>query len=155
MFKELRRKDRQIDFTESVRILNEGIYGVLSTIGEDGYPYGVPVSYVYKDDGIFFHCALEGKKIENFKYNDKVSFCVVGKTEILSRKFSMAYESVILFGRIKEVEGKQKEDALYELIKKYSNEYIKEGIEYIKKDMHKTKVFKIEIEYICGKGRRC
>ncbi|SKA79473.1 hypothetical protein SAMN05443428_10371 [Caloramator quimbayensis] len=155
MFKELRRKDREIDIDECIRILKEGIYGVLSTIGEDGYSYGVPVSYVYKENSILFHCATEGKKLENFKYNDRVSFCVVGQTEILSKKFSMAYESVIVFGRIKEVYGEQKEDALYELIKKYSNDYIKEGFEYVKKDMNKTKVFKIDIEHISGKRRRC
>ncbi|QCX34248.1 pyridoxamine 5'-phosphate oxidase family protein [Caloramator sp. E03] len=154
MFRELRRKDRKMEENESKIILSEGIFGVLSTIGEDGYPYGVPVNYVYKEGNIFFHSAVEGKKIDNFKFNNKVSFCVVGKADIISKKFSMAYESVIVFGRVKELEEKEKEEALFELIKKYCNDYINEGAEYIEKAKNKTKVFKIEIEHISGKKRK-
>lgn len=59
MFYEMRRKDRLLTEKEAKEILSEGEYGVLSTIGEDGYPYGVPVNYVYLNDSIYFHCAAD------------------------------------------------------------------------------------------------
>ncbi|MDB1923506.1 pyridoxamine 5'-phosphate oxidase family protein [Clostridium tertium] len=103
MFKEIRRKDRKIEISEAIDMLEICEYGVLSTVNENGYPYGVPLSYVYANDSIYFHSAVEGDKLENIKNNDKVSFCVVGQTDVLPDKFSTKYEIVIIFGRAKEV----------------------------------------------------
>ena len=41
---EIRRKDRAVDENAALEILKSGSFGVLSTIGADGYPYGVPVN---------------------------------------------------------------------------------------------------------------
>lgn len=62
MFKQMRRKEREIENIEAEEILKNGEYGVLSTVGENGYSYGVPLSYVYLNNSINFHCALEGQK---------------------------------------------------------------------------------------------
>ncbi len=83
MFRELRRKNQQLSETEARSILKNGTYGVLSVQGDDGYPYGVPMNYVYGDDAIYFHCAKEGHKLEGFQRSDKVSFCVVGEDEVI------------------------------------------------------------------------
>ena len=99
MFRELRRKNQQLSETEARSILKNGTYGVLSVQGDDGYPYGVPMNYVYGDDAIYFHCAKEGHKMEGFQRSDKVSFCVVGEDEVIPEAFSTAYASVIVFGR--------------------------------------------------------
>lgn len=154
MFRELRRKDRQIEDSEVIELLNRCSYGVLSTTGEDGYPYGVPVSYVYADDSIYFHCAKEGHKVDNISQNNKVSFCVVGETAVLPDKFSMKYESVILFGRAEEVFGDEKKKVLMEVLSKYSKDFLNAGEKYIKNDVDRTKVMKIKIEHISGKARR-
>ncbi len=58
--KEMRRTDKEIGTDEAVRLLTECEYGVLSTVGNDGQAYGVPLNYVYKDNCIYFHCALSG-----------------------------------------------------------------------------------------------
>lgn len=154
MFKEMRRQDRKISHEECISILNKGSYGVLSTIGNDGYPYGIPLSYSYKDGRIFFHCAKDGMKVDNFLFNNKVSFCVVGEVVALPNKFSTKYESVIIFGTIMELDGDEKNQALFELIKKYSSGYIEEGKKYINKSADITRVFAIKIEHITGKARR-
>lgn len=154
MFREIRRKEREIPKNKALEILLNGEYGVLSTIGEDNYPYGIPLNYVLYDNKVYFHCAIEGYKLNNIKYNNRVSFCVVGRTEVLSNKFSTDYESVILFGKCSEVYNEEKELGLYKLIEKYSKEFKKEGLNYIKNAINKTKVFKIEIEHITGKSRR-
>jgi len=154
MFREIRRKDRKLEVEEAKELLKKEVYGVLSTVGEDGYPYGVPVKYVYIDDSIYFHCAREGHKLDNIFFNDKVSFCVVGNTEVLPEIFSMKYESVIVFGRAMEVNGDEKEKALLEIINKYSRDYLEKGKEYIKNSGDATKVIKIRIEHISVKGRK-
>lgn len=154
MFKKMRRKDRSIDNQQAVELLKRGEYGVLSTVGENGYAYGVPLNYIYYDGNIYFHCAVEGSKLDNIAHNNKVSFCVVGDIEPIPDKFSYRYESVIVFGRAIEVYDKEKEEALVALIKKYSAEFMEKGMKYIQTDCNKAKVIKISIEHLTGKARK-
>jgi nitroimidazol reductase NimA-like FMN-containing flavoprotein (pyridoxamine 5'-phosphate oxidase superfamily) len=154
MFKEMRRNDRQFTDEEARKVLANGEYGVLSMQSENGYAYGVPLSYAYKENKVFFHCALEGLKVENIKYNNKVSFCVVGRTMVLPDKFSTLYESVIAYGIASEVSGQEKQEALMALVEKYSPEFREAGHKYAMNSGDITKVYKIEIEHLTGKGRR-
>ncbi len=101
--KELRRKDRAITEEESMALLNKAEYGVLSTVTENGKPYGVPLNFCIIKHCIYFHCGVEGQKIDNIKQNKSVSFCAVGNTEILPDKFGTKYESVIVSGKVEEV----------------------------------------------------
>ena len=117
MFREMRRKDRELETSEALELLTEVEYGILSTIGEDGYPYGVPVSYVYFNNIIAFHCATKGHKLENLEHDSKVSFTVVGDTRPLPEKFSTNYESVIAFGKAEEALEDEKKEILLEIIK--------------------------------------
>ncbi len=154
MFKEMRRNDRKIGPEESIKLLEEGQYGILSTVGENGYAYGIPLNYVYMDGNIYFHCAKEGAKLENIEFNNKVSFCVVGNTEPIPDKFSYRYVSTVVFGSCSEVLGDEKQAALEAFIKKYSSEFMEKGMAYIKNDAGITKVVKITIEHLTGKARR-
>lgn len=154
MERKIRRADRAIPDNEAKKILRAGEYGVLSTVSEDGQPYGVPVSYAYTGEVIYFHCALEGHKLDNLNSNDKVSFCVVGKTQVLPDKFATNYESVIVFGKAIEVIGDEKHTGLVELLKKYSPGFIEKGERYIAGDGQKAKVYKIVIETMTGKSRK-
>jgi nitroimidazol reductase NimA-like FMN-containing flavoprotein (pyridoxamine 5'-phosphate oxidase superfamily) len=154
IFKELRRKDREIKSSDAIEILRNSEYGILSTIGENGYAYGVPLSYVYLNNSLYFHSAKEGLKLDNILNNNKVSFCVVGQTCILPDKFSTKYESVIIFGKAEVVFDEEKTSALLELINKYSKDFIEKGKEYVKNSNAETTVIKISIEHITGKARR-
>jgi nitroimidazol reductase NimA-like FMN-containing flavoprotein (pyridoxamine 5'-phosphate oxidase superfamily) len=152
--KELRRKDRAISQEEAVAILNKAEYGVLSTVTENGEPYGVPLSFCFIDRCIYFHCAVEGQKIDNIKHNKSVSFCAVGNTEILPDKFGTKYESVIVSGEVEEVFDINKQIALEGLLHKYSPEFFDKGIKYIEGLKEKTRVFKITINKLTGKARK-
>ncbi|RXI46454.1 pyridoxamine 5'-phosphate oxidase [Clostridium tetani] len=78
MLREMRKKERSINISEAMEMLNEGQYGVLSVITNEGYPYGVPINYVYMDNCIYFHCAIEGYKLDSFIYrNNKNVFLIV------------------------------------------------------------------------------
>ena len=154
MFSAMRRSAKEIFGEDIIDILNRGEYGVLATLGENGYAYAVPLSYVYFNKRIYFHCAVEGNKLDNINYNDKVSFCVVGKTKVLPEEFSTEYESVIAFGMASFIYGDEKKAALLSIANKYSPSFKEEGIQYIDRAISKTCVVKIEIERLTGKARR-
>ncbi|MGA7145957.1 MAG: pyridoxamine 5'-phosphate oxidase family protein, partial [Desulfobacterales bacterium] len=149
---ELRRKDRAITEEEAIALLNKAEYGVLSTVTENGKPYGVPLNFCIIDHCIYFHCAIEGQKIENIKQNESVSFCAVGNTEILPDKIGTKYESVIVSGKAEEVFNINKQIALEGLLHKYSPEFFDKGIKYIEGLREKTRVFKITINKLTGKA---
>ncbi|MBN1252740.1 MAG: pyridoxamine 5'-phosphate oxidase family protein [Bacteroidales bacterium] len=150
----MRRKDREIDNIEAIKILHKGEFGVLSMITKENKSYGIPLHFVFIDNQIYFHSAKKGKKIECLKNNNNVSFCVVGKTVLLPADYSAIFESVIASGIISNVEGEEKKEALMLLIEKYSNDFINEGEEYIKKYLNSVKVIKLSIESISGKARK-
>lgn len=154
MFREMRKRNRQMSKEAAEALLKSGIYGVLATADESSMPYALPISYVFLDGCIYFHCAKEGHKLDNIKANSKVSFCVVGDTMVLPDKFSTAYQSTVVFGRAQIIENEDERiKALFALIDKYSSEYKKEGKEYIEKAASATTVVRIDIEHITGKGR--
>jgi len=152
--KKLRRKDREITLLEATKILDHAEYGVLSTVGNDGQPYGIPLNYVHRNSGIYFHCALAGQKLDNIENNPKVSFCVVGDTKVLPDIFSNEYKSAIVFGVASEVYGEERLNALTWLLEKYSPDHMEEGRKYIEQREGATKVIKIEIGHVSGKARR-
>lgn len=154
MERKIRRVDRAIAESEAKDILRNGEYGVLSTVSGDGQPYGVPVNYSYTEDGIYFHGAGEGHKLENINGNNRVSFCVVGRTEVLPEQFGTKYESAIVFGQAFEIEGDEKQKGLLELLKKYSSRFMEDGLRTIKLRGRKTRVYKIVVETITGKARK-
>jgi len=150
----MRRKDRLITESEAYSILEKGEFGLLSTSSQNNEPYGVPLNYCLIDGCIYFHCAPDGRKINHITENPKVSFCVVGNTELLPDLFSTKFESCIVQGHAVESFGEEKQKALEGLIHKYSAGFIPEGLEYIEKRKDKTKIFKISIISISGKARR-
>jgi nitroimidazol reductase NimA-like FMN-containing flavoprotein (pyridoxamine 5'-phosphate oxidase superfamily) len=153
MFRPIRLKDRAVDDEKAIEIITKGSYGVLSTIGEDGYPYGVPLNYTYYDKCICFHCAQEGHKLENIDFNKNVSFCVVTKSDVLSNEFDTDYESAIAFGKATVVtDGSEKKAILLSVLNKYSADYLKAGNNYMKKYWDETRVIKMKIEHLSGKA---
>ncbi|AGK99337.1 pyridoxamine 5'-phosphate oxidase family protein [Clostridium pasteurianum] len=154
MFKEIRKITRKMEYSQALDFLKSCDYGVLSTIGEDGYPYGLPLSYVFYDNCIYFHCGKLGHKLDNIEFSNKVSFCVIDDVETLPDKFSTKYKSVIVFGTAEEITSyDEKETILTELIKKFSENYLKEGLEYIHRAASATKIIRINIDHFSGKAR--
>lgn len=155
MTKPLRREDRRLDDEAAMALLKRGEYGILSTSDKKNRPYGIPVNYVVMEDNIFFHCATEGQKLENITANKGVSFCVVGKTELLPEKFSTRYESVVVSGNADVIEDKVlKKNALRALVAKYAPDHIAAGAAYINRLMGQTAVVRVSIEYLAGKARK-
>ncbi|MGC9194555.1 MAG: pyridoxamine 5'-phosphate oxidase family protein [Syntrophobacteraceae bacterium] len=148
------RKERAIERARIEKILTEGLWGTLSLNGKDGYPYGVPLNYVYAAGSILIHCALEGDKIERIRRDNRVSFCVVGKANPLPDKFSTDYASAIVFGRAHLVADEEKLDILLALVDKYSPEYKEQGRALALGKLSKVLCLRIEIESVTGKARK-
>lgn len=154
MVQDMRRKDRKLNEDEAKEILEAGTYGVLSINSGSGYAYGVPLSYVYSNNRVYFHWALEGQKLNRVRHDNKVSFCVVEEARPLPEKFSMGYRSVIALGKMSEAVGEEKMDALLLFVKKYSPDYLEQGKQYAVHAGDKTVVFRIDIEHLSGKANQ-
>ena len=152
MISEMKNKRRQLDFNGALQILIDGEYGVLATNGKGGYNYATPLNYVYVDGNLYFHGALEGHKMDNIAMSNNVSFCVVGRTQVLPSKFTAKYESVIVFGKAFIAGEEEKRKVLTAFIKKYSPCYEQQGENYINRASRYTCVVRMEVEQLTGKA---
>ena len=112
MFREMRRSKQILSREAAEKILREGEFGVLALSGDDGYPYAVPINYAVEGNKIYFHSAKIGHKIDAINRNDKVSFCVVDKHEVVAEEFTTYFSSAIAFGRIRIVDDNNDPDKL-------------------------------------------
>ena len=149
MFKELIRQDKKMSQSLTYEVLKKASIGVLSTIGKDGYPYGVALNYIYYNHHIYFHCAKEGHKLDNILFSDKVSFTVFDNVEVKGDKLTTFYRSVVVFGRAKVIEAQ--EDILMALVKKYANLNDEMIRKMIRNEIDVTSIVEIDIEHITGK----
>ncbi len=110
MFRKMRRFKQELNETECREILKNEVRGVLSLIGDDGYPYGIPIDYWYdeNENRIYFHGAKEGHKIDAIKKCDKASFCTYDKGYRKDGEWSLNINSVIVFGKIRIVNDDKK-----------------------------------------------
>ena len=120
MFREMRRKRQQLPNEECLEILEKCTSGTLAVSGDNGYPYAVPLSYVYHDGKIYFHCAKTGHKLDAIRNNPKASFCIIAADEIIPEKFTTCFKSVIVFGTARIMEGDEMRGAIELLADKYS-----------------------------------
>ena len=86
MFREMRRKKQELSRMESVALLERATSGVLAVLGDGDYPYAVPLSFVYYDEKLYFHCAVTGPKLDAVKRHPKASVCVIGEDHVLPEK---------------------------------------------------------------------
>ena len=120
MFRPMRRFKQQLTAERCEEILRKGRYGVLAVLGDEDYPYAVPLNYHYREGKIYFHSAVSGHKLDAVRKTDKVSFCVVEKDELVGEKLTTYFRSVIAFGRIRIVEDtEEKRAAVMALSRRY------------------------------------
>ena len=147
----MRRSKQQLSNEEAKQILQTATNGVLSLIGPDGFPYGVPMSYIFDGEkSIYFHCALIGRKIDCIKNNQHCCFTIVDQDEIHSEEFTTYYRSVIVEGWITILSEREK---MMEALRMISSKY-SPGIECepeITKGLNRVLILKMDIKSITGK----
>ena len=152
MFRKMRRYKQQLADEEAINVLERGKTGILAVLGDDGYPYTVPINYVYADGAIFMHSALTGHKIDAIRACDKASFCVIDADDVVPQDYSTNFRSVIAFGRVRILEDESERLAATRLLgDKYNPnqpEALEAEIAHAFKRMH---VIELSIEHLTGK----
>jgi len=150
MFRKMRRSRQELSVPEAVDIMEKGTTGVLGVIGDDDYPYTVPVNYLYRDGRILFHGAKAGHKYDAMTKHEKVSFCVISRDEIIPEEVTDYFESAIAFGRVRIIEDPdEKLKAAHDLGRKYSDE--KAVQDDIDRSFRNVVMYEIAVEHLTGK----
>ena len=151
-FREMRRKRQQLSEEESIGILQKATAGTLALLGDNGYPYAVPISYVFADGKLYFHSALSGHKIDAIKNCDKASFCVIDKDDVQPEKYTTYFRSVIAFGRIHIIEDAQEKLETARLLGDRYNPNQEEALQKeLEKGLSRMVMIRFDIEYLTGK----
>ncbi len=154
MFRELARKKKEITRDECIDILKNEKRGVLSVLGDEGYPYGMPMNHFYdEEDGcIYFHSGKEGHRTDSLKKWDRVSFCVYDRGYIKEGDWALNIKSVIVFGKIEIIDDIEK---IVAISRKLSYKFTSDD-EYIDREIAlfgaKTDLLRLRIEHMCGKA---
>lgn len=152
MFRELRRKKQLLSEQETLRVLEEGKTGIVGVLGDDGYPYTVPINYVSLEDKIYFHSAKKGHKIDAIAKEPKVSMTVVEKDDVVSREFTTYFRSIQLFGKAYFVEDEAERNVAFRaLCEKFSGADMDRYDEIMSKEADAAAIVRIDIEHITGK----
>ncbi len=151
----MRRRERELDPAEAWALLARAEFGVLATVGRDGWPYAVPVNHVLVDGALLIHSATEGHKLDNLAGDCRVSYCVVTQAEVLPEELSTRYESAIVFGRAVQVHAEAARLAALQAIgQRFAAQYPDQVRAGIEKNLARVTVFRVELERVTGKARR-
>ena len=153
MFREMRRKRQALTQAQCQAILEQGSCGVLALSGDGGYPYAVPLSYLYHQGKLYFHCAKSGHKLDALRREPKASFCVVAQDQVAPLEYTTLYRSVIVFGRLRELEDDgEKRAAIEALALKYApQDTPAHREEAIRRDWGPLCVLELTPEHVSGK----
>jgi uncharacterized protein len=152
MFREMRRSKQLLSTIDTVAVMDRCTNGVLACLGDEDYPYAVPLSYVYFNDKIYFHSGKAGHKIDAIMKNTKVSFAVIDEDTIVSEEYTSYFRSVIAFGKTRIVEGDDEWlEAFAALVEKYSGDQPEEAKHKEITGCTQALIIVIDVEHITGK----
>ena len=153
MFREMRRIKQKISDEECIRVLKTQPRGVLSMLGDNGYPYGIPMDHWYSetDNTLYFHCAKVGHKIDAVSACDKVSYCVIDDGYRKDGEWALNFTSVVVFGRMHIVDDENKKrEICTNLVRKFTDDE-----EYLQKELinsfPRVCCLALAIEHMTGK----
>lgn len=151
MFRDMRRKKQLLSKELTLEVLNRCTNGVLACIGDEDYPYAVPVSYVYHNEKIYFHSAKSGHKMDAISKNEKVSFAIIDEDKIVSEEYTSYFRSVIAFGKARIVEGDEWFEGFKALVEKYSKDQPEEMKNKEINGCKQSNIIAIDIDHLTGK----
>ena len=151
-FRPMRRKRQELAQEESITILQKATSGTLALLGDNGYPYAVPISYVYHEGKLYFHSAVEGHKVDAIRQCDKASFCVIEQDEVHPEKYTTFFRSVIAFGKIHIIEDEAEK---LQMARMLGNRYNPNQDEALQKELEnglaRMLMIRFDIEHLTGK----
>lgn len=155
MFRDMRKKERELPTEAAKELLQNQTYGILSVSGDDGYPYGVPVNYGFTDDKIYIHStSAESHKLDGIRRNPKVCFTVVARHDLLLEKLSTDFASTIVFGTARILtEPAEKNAAIHKMMLGLAPDYAAQAKSHCTGDSAYV-MLEITPQQISGKARR-
>lgn len=152
VFRKMRRFKQQLTDDQIAEVLERSKTGILAVIGDGGYPYTVPINYVYADGRIYMHSAMTGHKIDALRADDRASFCVIDADDVVPADYSTNFRSVVAFGRAHIMEDEAaKETALRLLGDKYNPNQPEALDREVAKGFERLHMIEFEIEHVTGK----
>lgn len=151
MFREMRRNKQLLSMEDTISVMNRCTNGVLACLGDEDYPYAVPVSFVYYNEKVYFHSAKSGHKVDAVAKNPKVSFAVIDEDTIVSKEYTSYFRSVIAFGKARIAESEERIEAFKALVEKYSGDQPEEAKLKEVMGCMQSYIFAIDVEHITGK----
>ena len=153
MFPDMKRVKQKLSREECIEILRQEKRGVLSVLGEDDYPYGMPINHWYceADGKLYFHGGMHGHKIDAMRRHDKVSFCVYDSGFRREGEWALNFRSVVVFGRVTFIEDPERVlEIARQICYKFTNDekYIESEI---RRAGFRTLCFALTPEHISGK----
>ena len=151
MQRQMKRIKQLLSTSDTEAVLNRCTSGVMGVNGDDGYPYTVPLSYVYSDGKIYFHSGKKGYKVDCLINDPKVSFTVIDEDMIVSEEFTTYFRSAVIFGNARIVEGDEYYSAFRLLVEKYSGNLSDEVKEKAILECKNAYIIAIDILEMTGK----
>jgi uncharacterized protein len=151
MFREMRRIKQLLSAEDTTAVMNRCTNGILACLGDEDYPYAVPLSYVYYKDKIYFHSAKAGHKIDAILKNPKVSFAVVDEDTIVGKEYTTYFRSVVAFGTARNVEGEEWVEGFKALVEKYSGDLPEDAKHKEIMGCTNSLILAIDVDHITGK----
>lgn len=151
MFREMRRFKQLLSTEDTQAVMERCTNGALACVGDEGYPYSVPLSYVYLNGKIYFHSAKAGHKVDAILANPKVSFSVVDEDTIVSAEYTTYFRSAVAFGTARVVEGEERLEGFKALVEKYSGDQPEEAKLKEILDCKASLIVAIDVAHLTGK----
>lgn len=151
-FRTMRRNKQELSSEACNEVLLRNTAAVLSVQGDDGYPYGVPISYAFDGSRIIIHSALAGHKVDAIAANPKVSLCIIDRDDVVPQEYTTYYRSVIVFGKARIIADEQeKRSALQAFAAKYTPDDEKGRLQEVEKTLHRVCLIEVLPEHVTGK----
>lgn len=148
----MRRKRQQLSEEESIGILQKATSGTLALLGDGGYPYAVPISYVYADGRLYFHSAMSGHKVDAIRGCDRASFCVIEQDNVQPKEYTTYFRSVIAFGRVHVIEDEAEKLEMARLLGRRYNPNDEESLrKVLEHGLSRMLMIRFDIEHLTGK----
>lgn len=152
MFRKMRRFKQLLPQETAREILDRNTSGTLALLGDDDYPYAVPISYVFADGKLYFHSATTGHKVDAIRQNEKASFCVIDQDQVVPEKYTTYFRSVIAFGKVRFIENVEEMRRIATILaRKYSADF-EDGIsKEINSSINRMAIIEMKIEHMTAK----
>ena len=151
MFRPMRRNKQQLAEDEALEVLKNAKRGVLSVIGDDGWPYGIHLNPYLEDGRLYFHGAKTGHKIDSLRKDARASFTVIDEGVKDEGGWAYTFRSVIVFGHVEFIDDQARALEICRHLARRFNPNESDIEDEVRRAGQYVQVFALVPEHITGK----